>query len=99
MASVRPYEAHRRVFMAKRSRILRPAQSGLAKPGRRQPRPGIVHTSLYLPEAVYEVLRDIAFEERARIHELVLEGIELALRKRAYPSIADLKAKYEREGR
>ncbi len=85
--------------MAKRSRTLSPAQSRLAKAGRRQPRPGIVHTSLYLPEAVYEALREVAFEERARIHDLVLEGIELALRKRAYPSIADLKAKYERKGR
>ena len=85
--------------MAKRSRTLRPAQSGPAKPVGRKPRPRIVHTSLYLPEAVYEALREIAFDERAKIHDLVLEGTEHALRKRGYPSIADLKAKYERKGR
>jgi hypothetical protein len=37
--------------------------------------------------------------ERRKIHDLILEGIELALRKRGNPSIADLKAKYERKGR
>jgi hypothetical protein len=52
-----------------------------------------------LPEAVYEALRRAAFEERAKINDLVLEGIELALRKRRYPSFADLKAKYERKAR
>ena len=58
-----------------------------------------MHSSLYLPEAVYEALREVAFEERTKIHGLALQGIELALRKRGYPSIEDLKAKYERKGR
>jgi hypothetical protein len=47
-------------------------------------RPSIVHTSLYLPEPVYEALRKIAFEERLKIHDVVLEGIDLALRRRGY---------------
>ena len=85
--------------MAKRPQALARTPRGLAKPGGRQARPGIVHSSLYLPEAVYEALREVAFEERAKINEIVLEGLELALRKRGYPSIADLKAKYERKGR
>jgi hypothetical protein len=62
-------------------------------------RAGIVHTSLYLPEAVHEALREAAFEERSKIHDIILEGIELGLRKRGHPSISDLKAKYERKGR
>jgi hypothetical protein len=45
-------------------------------------RPGIVHTSVYLPEALYEGLRRAAFEERVKIHDIVLEGIQMALRKR-----------------
>jgi hypothetical protein len=45
-------------------------------------RPSIVHTSLYLPEPVYESLRKIAFEERLKIHDIVLEGIDAALRRR-----------------
>jgi hypothetical protein len=35
-----------------------------------------------LPEALYEALREAAFRERCKIHEIVLEGIEMALRKR-----------------
>jgi len=51
-----------------------------------------------LPEAAYEALREVAFKERAKIHDLVLQGIELSLRKRGYPSIESLKAKYARKG-
>jgi len=35
-----------------------------------------------LPEALYEGLRRAAFEERVKIHDIVLEGIQMALRKR-----------------
>jgi hypothetical protein len=52
----------------------------------------VVHSSLYLPEPVYEALRKIAFEERLKIHDVVLEGIDAALRRRGYPSIENLKA-------
>jgi hypothetical protein len=55
-------------------------------------RSSIVHSSLYLPEPVYEALRKIAFEERVKIHDLVLEGIDAALRRRGYPSVESLKA-------
>jgi hypothetical protein len=47
---------------------------------------------LYLPEPVYEALRKIAFEERLKIHDVVLEGIDLALRRRGYASIESLMA-------
>ena len=60
-------------------------------PGRRR-RPDVVHSSLYLPEAVYEALRESAFKERCKIHDVVMLGIEMALKKRGYPSIDDLKA-------
>ena len=69
----------------------RPA--GATGADRRQPeRPSIVHSSLYLPEPVYEALRKIAFEERLKIHDIVLEGIDAALRRRGYPSIESLRA-------
>jgi hypothetical protein len=54
--------------------------------------PSIVHSSLYLPEPVYEALRKIAFDERIKIHDLVLKGIDAALRRRGYPSVESLKA-------
>jgi hypothetical protein len=60
-----------------------------ASPGRRQ-RPDIVHSSVYLPEVVYEALREAAFKERVKIHDIVLEGIGAALKRRGYGSIEDL---------
>jgi hypothetical protein len=55
-------------------------------------RPAVVHSSIYLPEPVYETLRRIAFDERLKIHDIVLEGIDAALRRRGYPSVDNLKA-------
>jgi len=76
--------------MARRST---PTHAGATGAARKQTeRPSIVHTSLYLPEPVYEALRKIAFEERLKIHDVVLEGIDLALRRHGYPSIEGLKA-------
>jgi hypothetical protein len=74
--------------MARRSTRTTPKHAGARKQAERPP---IVHTSLYLPEPVYEALRKIAFEERLKIHDVVLEGIDLALRRRGYPSIEGLK--------
>jgi hypothetical protein len=68
--------------MAKRAPNPRPKTSGPARPQGRGWRPGIVHTSLYLPEAVHEALRRAAFEERVKIHDIVLQGIGMAIRKR-----------------
>ena len=53
--------------------------------------PPVVHSSLYLPEPVYEVLRKIAFEERLKIHDLAIEGLDAVLRRRGYPSVENLK--------
>jgi hypothetical protein len=68
--------------MAKRGRTPGPSPRSTAKAGGRQPRRGIVHTSLYLPDAVYEALREAAFKERRKIHDIVMDGVQLALRKR-----------------
>jgi hypothetical protein len=52
-----------------------------------------------LPEAAYEALRQVAFDERRKIHDLLMEGAELALKKRGYPALADMKAKWQRKER
>jgi hypothetical protein len=41
---------------------------------------------------VYEALRETAFHERRKIHDIIMEGIGAALKKRGYPSVDDLKA-------
>jgi hypothetical protein len=60
--------------------------------GKLPERPGVIRSSLYLPEPVYEALRQIAFDERAKIHDLVMQGIEAVLRRRGYGSVDDLKS-------
>jgi hypothetical protein len=84
--------------MAKRSRTPAAASRQPAKPLARRERPKIIHTSCYLPEPVHEVLRGAAFKERTKIHDIIMEGIGLALGKRGYQSIEELSARYERKG-
>jgi hypothetical protein len=61
-------------------------------PSRPHERSPTIHSSLYLPAPVYEALRKIAFDERAKIHGLVMQGIDAVLRKRGYSSVDDLKS-------
>jgi hypothetical protein len=85
--------------MPKRGRSPVGKESATAKSAGRWTRPGIKHTSVYLPEAAYEALRQVAFDERCKIHDLLIEGVELALRKRGYSTLADMKAKWQRKER
>ncbi len=79
--------------MAKRTTLTTRKRTGVASAARTPTgQPSIVHSSIYLPEPVYEALRKIAFDERLKIHDLVMEGIDLVLRRRGYPSIDGLKA-------
>ena len=62
--------------MAKRRRSPASGGNAPAKPTGRWPPSGIKHTSVYLPEAAYEALRQVAFDERCKIHDLLMEGVE-----------------------
>jgi hypothetical protein len=46
--------------------------------------------SVYLEAPVYDRLRDIAHDERTKLHPLILEAIDLLLKKRGAPSIKEL---------
>jgi hypothetical protein len=46
--------------------------------------------STYLEPPVYDALRDIAHAERVKIHALLLEGVDLVLKKRGMPSVEKL---------
>jgi hypothetical protein len=52
--------------------------------------------STYLEEPVYDTLRDIAHAERVKMHSLLLEGVDLVLKKRGLPSIAQLMSRHGR---
>jgi hypothetical protein len=85
--------------MAKSRRSPAGRRNAPAKPAGRWPRSDIKHTSVYLPETAYEALRQVAFDERRKIHDLFMEGVELALKKRGYPPIAEMKAKSQGKSR
>jgi hypothetical protein len=63
----------------------RPAQ---ARPPRLKERTHAV--SVYLEPPVFERLRVLAFEERTKMHALMLEAVDLLLKKRGQPSIKKL---------
>jgi hypothetical protein len=43
-------------------------------------------------QAAYEVLRQVAFDERCKIRDLLIEGVELASKKRGYPALDEMAA-------
>jgi hypothetical protein len=67
-------------------RVQQPAGEGTLKQRAHQ-------LSLYLEGPVYDRLREIAFHERTKLHPLILEGIDLLLKKRGAPSIKELTKK------
>ena len=83
--------------MAKRRPSPASGGSAPARPASRWPRSDIKHTSIYLPEAAYEALGQVAFDEGRKIHDLLMDGVELALKNRGYPALAEMKTKWERK--
>jgi hypothetical protein len=56
-----------------------------AEPAKVKPRADVQHTSVYIPRAVYERLREIAFHERVKIHDLIMEGLDRVIADRGHP--------------
>lgn len=50
----------------------------------------IIRQTVYLPADVHEQIRCLAFEERAKMHDYLMEGLDLVFEKRGLPSIAEL---------
>ena len=48
-------------------------------------------TSLYLSRAVHEKLREIAFHEHKKVHDLFVEGLDKVLSKRGYPTTQEIR--------
>jgi hypothetical protein len=65
-----------------------PAPEPAAAPARR---PSVKQQTVYLPLPVYEQLRRLAFEERRRMHELLMEGLDRVFRDRGLPGLAELR--------
>lgn len=48
-------------------------------------RPDIHKTTIYIPDQVHERLREIAFAERRKVHDLLMEGIDRVIENRGHP--------------
>jgi hypothetical protein len=78
--------------------ILTPAPAALPVPAREHPpppatlRPGVKQQTVYLPLPVYEQLRRVAFDERVKMHQLLLEGLDRVFRDRGLPGLDELRA-------
>lgn len=79
-------------LFSKPSRLIEPSSSvsppPAASPGGK--RPGVKQQTVYLPAKIHEQLRRLAFEERAKMHDYFMEGLDLVFAKRGLPSIGEL---------
>lgn len=48
----------------------------------------VQHTSVYIPRVAYDRLREIAFHERKKIHDIIMEGVDLAIAARGHSESA-----------
>ena len=53
-------------------------------------RPAVKQQTVYLPLATYEQLRRLAFEERVKMHQLLMEGLDRVFRARGLPGLRGL---------
>ena len=65
-------------------------EEAMPKPARAK-RAGVVHTSIYIPRPVYHKLREIAFTQERKVHDIIMEGIDAALQKYGHPGVEALK--------
>jgi hypothetical protein len=56
-------------------------------------KPHLKQHTAYLPLAVHEQLRHLAFQERCKIHDLLLEGLDRVFADRGLKSVEELKGK------
>ena len=52
-----------------------------------------IQQTVYLPPAVHDQLRELAFSERVKMHALILEGLDAVFRARGLKSISELTPK------
>lgn len=68
-----------------------PAPAVAGPPAAATLRPGVKQQTVYLPLPVYEQLRRVAFDERVKMHQLLLEGLDRVFRDRGLPGLDELR--------
>jgi hypothetical protein len=61
------------------------AEPAAAPPRPPKPKRDVQHTSIYIPRASFERLREVAFHERKKVHDLIMEGIDRVIENRGHP--------------
>jgi hypothetical protein len=56
-------------------------------------RPFVKQQTAYLPVAVYRQLRELAFVEERKMHDYLLQGLDLVFQEKGLKSIAELTGK------
>lgn len=51
----------------------------------------VVRSSIYLSQAAHDRLREIAFVERKKVHDLIVEGVDAVIAKRGHSETAKRK--------
>jgi hypothetical protein len=67
-------------------------QSAPGPGGEGRGRRAVKQQTVYLPVPVYEQLRRLAFDERVKMHGLLMEGLDRVFRDRGLPSVQELSA-------
>ncbi len=70
-----------------------PPTSAAAPATSAAPRRPVKQQTVYLPLPVYEQLRRLAFEERVKMHGLLMEGLDRVFRDRGLPGLDELGAR------
>jgi hypothetical protein len=86
--------------------LLRPPEAVSARleaapPQAARARRSVKQQTVYLPLPVYEQLRRLAFDERVKMHGLLIEGLDRVFKDRGLPGVPDLVAELaaDEEGR
>jgi hypothetical protein len=71
------------------------ALAEVSSPARRRSatKDATIQQTVYLPPAVHDQLRELAFSERAKMHALLMEGLDAVFRARGLKSIEELTGK------
>jgi hypothetical protein len=70
--------------------LAEPRQEAGPEPSQARRKPTTIQQTVYLPPAVHEQLRELAFTERVKMHALLMEGLDLVFKARGPKPLSEL---------
>ena len=67
-----------------------PRQEASPDPSQARRKPATIQQTVYLPPAVHDQLRELAFAERVKMHALLMEGLDLVFKARGLKPLSQL---------